>query len=145
VKFLRQQGLVVLLFSIISMGQAYPLAYLFASVQEMKCGCNQVGRACIHGCELKKHRRHANHLSHSNKPSEMKRHGCHAKKTKMAWVNPDCSQQSEQEILSFHSEPFLVKYEGTSLKTLNFVNSFPSQEHFSPFWISSLDPPPPRC
>ncbi len=126
---LRIRWFAALLFGLISLGQAYPYSYVLAHAVEAKCGCNQSGRKCIHGCELKK-----------RKLSRVR--GCHQEPA-YQWVSPNCSKQSEEKVLSFQGEPFILRPVSFLLGTSGWILAPPSFSVFD-FWIPPTSSPPPK-
>jgi hypothetical protein len=90
-------------FLLISLGQAYPYAVVYAHTQEEQCSCNRKGHQCIHGCALKK-QSHEGHEHHGNHVA-MDQATHHSSQDH--WVSPNCSERRMQKILSFQTEPFL--------------------------------------
>ncbi len=127
-KSLRSRILVAVFFGLISLGQAYPLSYIWAHLEAVSCGCNQSGRKCIHGCQVKK------------RPAKV--HACHSEKT-WSWVNPGCSKQKEAPSLQFQQEPFLPQRTVFLLGRVTWAHEI-RQGFYASHWTQAPDPPPPR-
>lgn len=131
----RHKILVGLFFMLISLGQAYPFAAVYAAIQEHQCVCNQMGHKCIHGCDLKKgsHRGHHRHMDHELKYSS----------AEDQWVSPDCARQKMQKIFSFQTESYLLN-PGWSLRgpPARFFSSDPPAG--GPGLLLSCEDPPPK-
>lgn len=147
-------------FLLISLGQAYPYAVVYAHVQEEQCGCNEKGRSCIHGCQLKKRPKADSHQGHqgSHGHAAMKHDGHHGKMQDHAamghdvaqepsdqdhWISPNCSQQKTKKILSFQNEPFLPS--AGQVVTVPAPVEFISPRPMIPAGLLlSCDDPPPK-
>lgn len=120
----RRKFVVSFFFCLVTIGQGYPFATAYAIGQEhAQCQCNQAGRKCIHGCDLKKHKskkiaaavekspchqgvsRTAKHTHQQHAPLQVAKNDSDSAQ----WVSPACSRQHQQKVLSFQSDPFLLK------------------------------------
>lgn len=156
--WLRAKTCVFILFGLITFGQAYPYSYIWAEGGHAECGCNDAGRKCIHGCDLKKkssaHEHHAamGHHDHAAMQDHGSRHG-HENHTAIQtkdqddqpnWVSPSCSKQKKREILSFRGDPCVPRFVRFFLQ--NRVSKLGDGVFFKPIQRAYLpDPPPPKA
>jgi hypothetical protein len=124
-------------FSLISLGQAYPFAVVYAHVRTEQCGCNLKGHKCVHGCALKK---------------RIKAEGLHGVMGHKAndetssqdqWISPNCSRQKVREVLSFQSEPFLLS-PTQNLQGPPVMDFFHQPQVTPASLLLSCDDPPPK-
>ena len=132
--WLRAKTCVFVLFGLITFGQAYPYSYAWAEGRHAECGCNNSGRKCIHGCDLKKKRSAPDHHDHAAMGHDSRSH----------WVNPDCSKQKQREVLDFRGDPFVPQMVSFFLPSrvadlVEAAGPQPIQRSFLP------DPPPPKA
>ena len=139
---LRAKIWVLLFFGLIGLGQAYPYSYAWAQGRHAECGCNDAGRKCIHGCDLKKKSKPTTHHVSANSPIPIMR--SEDGDSRPFWVSPDCSKQKKREILDFRGDPFVPQtaFFFLPIHMLEFnagVERRPLQRSFLP------DPPPPKA
>lgn len=152
--WLRAKTCVFILFGLITFGQAYPYSYVWAEGGHADCGCNDAGRKCIHGCDLKKKRPSQDHhaaMDHDHAATQG--HGAghdHAALDQSGqdeqphWVNPDCSKQKKSQILSFRGDPCVPQFVQFFLQ--NRVSKFAREVKAQPIQRSFLpEPPPPKA
>ncbi len=138
VKKLRSKWWVLVLFGLISLGQAYPYSYAWGLSRQVECSCNRSGRKCIHGCKFrKKVIRVSCHDHEEADPSPTPKPGA------PEWVSPNCSKSQANKVLSFQWDPFIPSYGDFSWLPSGEAMIFASdlKEYF---YLHSLDPPPPR-
>lgn len=150
--WLRAKTCVLILFGLITFGQAYPYSYAWAEGRHAECGCNNSGRKCIHGCDLKKKR--SSHDGHDHAAMGHAHHGqeapataalaSHDEDSRSLWVNPDCSKQKKREVLDFRGDPFVPQAVNFFLpsRVADLAEAAvprPIQRSFLP------DPPPPKA
>lgn len=155
--WLRAKTCVFILFGLITFGQAYPYSYVWAEGGHAECGCNDAGRKCIHGCDLKKHRGAHDHavMDHHDHGAMQGHEGHGADQDHAAlrtdgqdegphWVSPNCSKQKKREIMSFRGDPCVPQFVHFFLRSR--VSEFASEVPFRPIQRNILpDPPPPKA
>ncbi len=148
--WLRAKTCVFVLFGLITFGQAYPYSYAWAEGQHSECGCNNSGRKCIHGCDLKKkradHDHHAamGHAHHGHEATETAALNSKDDDSRPLWVNPDCSKQKQREVLDFRGDPFVPQVVRFFLPSR--IVDFAPESYSRPLQRSFLpDPPPPKA
>jgi hypothetical protein len=150
--WLRAKLCVFILFGLISFGQAYPYSYAWAESQHAECGCNDSGRKCIHGCDLKKRPKPVDHSAHGGHDHAAMGHAAMghavvdqpADDSRPLWVSPDCSKQKKREILDFRGDPFVPQTVVFFLPIHSLMMDVAIQQR--PFQRSILpDPPPPKA
>jgi len=147
--WLRAKTCVLILFGLITFGQAYPYSYAWAEGRQSECGCNSLGRKCIHGCDLKKKRAgHDHHAAmdhaHHGQPTETAVLHAQDQDSRSHWVNPDCSKQKKREVLDFRGDPFVPQV--VRFFVHSRVMDFAPENYSRPIQRSFLpDPPPPKA
>ncbi len=140
---MKRKWLVVLLFSLVSLGQAHPFAYALShgdSVQ-VGCSCKQSGKKCVHGCSLRRKSKSPSKIEISNRSTYLAPE--QTASSKPEWVSPQCSRQQQAKILSFQSDPFLIPQETHDLPLVDTewgTRSFP----VSLPWTLACESPPPK-
>ncbi|HKY61980.1 MAG TPA: hypothetical protein VJR29_01040 [bacterium] len=151
--WLRAKTCVLVLFGLITFGQAYPYSYAWAEGRHAQCGCNESGRKCIHGCDLKKKRSshdhhaamgHGHHGHHGTEPAPAAKLDSPDEDSRSLWVSPDCSKQKKREVLDFRGDPFVPQMV-TFFLPLHSVEWASDAEARLVQRIFLPDPPPPKA